>query len=105
MYFRLSQIDKLSHLKLRDKQMVLAIALGKLNPKHKILLRIFKLALLTPFFASLVIFEGWILLPILVIAGLIYPLFTTPIEIQFAISRLDEAIEEHNKIKNELLKQ
>ncbi|GEK07964.1 hypothetical protein HUZ36_18500 [Pseudoalteromonas sp. McH1-7] len=94
MYFRLSQIAQLDEFKLREKQMILRIALSHLDAKTKVLLRIAKLILLTPFFASLVVFEGWLLLPVLFVAGLIYPLLTTPLEIYFGQPKLTQAITE-----------
>ncbi|MEJ6473396.1 hypothetical protein [Pseudoalteromonas piscicida] len=94
MHFRLSQIEQLHGFKLRDKQMILRIALSRLDAKTRVLLRIAKLLLLTPFFASLAVFEGWLLLPILLVAGLVYPLFTTPLEIYFGKPELAKAISE-----------
>ncbi|WP_339143400.1 hypothetical protein [Pseudoalteromonas galatheae] len=96
MHFRLSQIEQLREFKLRDKQIILRLALSHLDAKTKVVLRIVKLLLLTPFFASLVVFEGWLLLPVLLVAGLVYPLLTTPVEIQFGKPKLARAIAEFN---------
>ncbi|ASD66470.1 hypothetical protein [Pseudoalteromonas piscicida] len=96
MHFRLSQIEQLRAFKLRDKQVILRLALSHLDAKTKVVLRVAKLLLLTPFFASLVVFEGWLLLPVLLVAGLIYPLLTTPLEIQFGKPKLTQAIDEFN---------
>ena len=101
MVFRLSQLSQLNGLKLRAKQQVLQIALSLLDSKTKVILRIAKLLLLTPFFASLAIFEGWVLLPVLLVAGLVYPLFTTPVEIFFAKPKLDEALQQYNDLQSE----
>ncbi|KZN36863.1 hypothetical protein [Pseudoalteromonas luteoviolacea] len=94
MIFRLSQVPELSSLSLRDKQKVKAIALSMLNGKEKVLLAVCKLLLLTPFFMALAYFEGFYLLPVLLVAGLAYPLFTVPVEIQFALKYLDNALKE-----------
>ncbi|AOT09213.1 hypothetical protein [Pseudoalteromonas luteoviolacea] len=92
MIFRLSQIPELSSLSLREKQQVKAISLSLLSAKSKVILAICKLALLTPLFMALAYFEGWSLLPVLLVAGLAYPLLTAPIEVQFALKNLDQAL-------------
>ncbi|BBN81006.1 hypothetical protein PA25_09910 [Pseudoalteromonas sp. A25] len=94
MNLRLSTIKALDGYKLRDRQQILAIALETLPSTKKVLLRIAKLSVLTPFFIALAYFEGWTLLPILLAAGLSYPLLTTPIEIAFAKTKFEEAIEQ-----------
>ncbi|ESP93848.1 hypothetical protein [Pseudoalteromonas luteoviolacea] len=94
MIFRLSQVSKLSTLSLRDKQKVQAIALSMLSAKSKVFLAVCKLTLLTPLFMALAYFEGWALLPVLLVAGLAYPLLTAPIEIQFALKNIDQALEQ-----------
>ncbi|MCF2856299.1 hypothetical protein L1286_02365 [Pseudoalteromonas sp. SMS1] len=100
MIFRLSQVSKLSQLNLRDKQKVKAIALSMLSANEKVLLAVCKLLLLTPFFMALAYFEGFYLLPVLLIAGLAYPLLTVPIEIQFALKYLDKALVEFEQGKS-----
>ena len=45
-----SQLDELKHLKVRQRQDVIAIALSMLSPTDKVLLRITKLLLLSPYF-------------------------------------------------------
>ncbi|KZN37742.1 hypothetical protein [Pseudoalteromonas luteoviolacea] len=100
MIFRLSQVPELSSLNLRDKQQVKVIALNMLSAKEKVALAVCKLLLLTPFFMALAYFEGFHLLPVLLVAGLIYPLFTVPIEIQFVRKHLDGAIKEFEQGKN-----
>ena len=50
-----------------------------------------------PFFISLAYFEGWYLLPPLLLAGILYPLLTTPLEIVFTKSKLSDAIAEFEK--------
>ncbi|WP_394192054.1 DUF6170 family protein [Pseudoalteromonas atlantica] len=96
-----SQITQLNHLKVRERQEVIAIALSMLSPIQKINLRIVKLLLLTPVFASLVYIEGWLMLVGLLLAGLSYPLLTTPVEIAFAKTYLSEALKQHNSLKGE----
>ncbi|OHU87493.1 MULTISPECIES: hypothetical protein [Pseudoalteromonas] len=93
MIIRLSQIKSLERYKLRDKQRILAIALDEMPAMRKVALRIAKLTVLIPFFIALAYVEGWSLLPILLLAGLSYPLLTSPIEIQFAKPWLSNAVD------------
>ncbi|ALS32243.1 hypothetical protein PTRA_a0955 [Pseudoalteromonas translucida KMM 520] len=92
-----SQINVLKHLKIRDRQVVIAISLSMLSPVNKVLLRIIKLLLLSPLFLIFVVFEGWLLIPFLLLGGLCYPLLTTPIEINFAKKHLSEALTQYTK--------
>ncbi|CAH9066347.1 hypothetical protein PSECIP111951_03557 [Pseudoalteromonas holothuriae] len=94
MTIRLGSIKALEGYKLRERQLILAIALDTLPATKKVMLRITKLSVLTPFFIALAYFEGWSLLPILLAAGLSYPLLTRPIEILFAQSNLAKAVEQ-----------
>ncbi|WP_350624615.1 hypothetical protein, partial [Pseudoalteromonas sp. 24-MNA-CIBAN-0067] len=71
-----SQINALKHLKIRDIQAVIAISLIMLSPVNKVLLRIIKLLLLSPLFLIFSVFEGWLLIPFLLLGGLCYPLLT-----------------------------
>ncbi|KID58399.1 hypothetical protein N473_18915 [Pseudoalteromonas luteoviolacea CPMOR-1] len=100
MIFRLSQIPELSTLSLREKQQVKAIALSLLSAKSKVILAICKLALLTPLFMALAYFEGWSLLPVLLVAGIAYPLLTAPIEVQFALKNLNQALSQFKQSQN-----
>jgi hypothetical protein len=92
-----SQVDALKHLKIRERQTVIAIALSMLSPGNKVLLRLSKLLLLSPFFLIFTVFEGWLLVPFLILGGLGYPLLTTPIEILFAKKHLSEALAQYNQ--------
>lgn len=92
-----SQINALKHLKIRDRQVVIAISLSMLSPVNKVLLRIIKLLLLSPLFLIFAVFEGWLLIPFLLLGGLCYPLLTTPIEINFAKKHLSEALIQYTK--------
>ena len=83
-----SQINALKHLKIRDRQAVIAISLSMLSPVNKVLLRIIKLLLLSPLFLIFAVFEGWLLIPFLL---------TTPIEINFAKKHLCEALTQYTK--------
>jgi fatty acid desaturase len=97
MNLNLRNIEQLKSYKFRDKQQILAIAISQLAATQKVLLSCCKLAILMPFFVSLVYFEGWYLLPPLLLAGVLYPLLTTPIEIAFTKHRLTSAIKEFEK--------
>lgn len=93
MALRLSRVKELEKFKVTERQTILSIALSLLEPKFKVIMRVCKLLLLTPVFVSLAYFEGWTLLPILLVAGLLYPLLTIPIEILFARKTMSKAIE------------
>ena len=97
MHFNLRNIEQLKPYKLRDKQQIIAIALSHWEAPEKVLLGCCKLAILMPFFISLAYFEGWYLLPPLLLAGILYPLLTTPLEIVFTKSKLSDAIAEFEK--------
>ena len=89
-----SQVTQLKSFKIRQRQQIIAIAVSMLTPMQKISLRIIKLVLLIPVFLSLAYIEGWLLLPVLLVAGLSYPLLTTPVEIQFSKRYLRQAIKQ-----------
>ena len=89
-----SQVTQLKSFKIRQRQQIIAIAVSMLTPMQKISLRIIKLVLLIPMFLSLAYVEGWLLLPALLLAGLSYPLLTTPVEIQFSKRYLRHAIKQ-----------
>ena len=89
-----SQVTQLKSFKIRQRQQIIAIAVSMLTPMQKISLRIIKLILLIPVFLSLAYIEGWLLLPVLLVAGLSYPLLTTPVEIQFYKHYLSKAIKQ-----------
>ncbi len=93
-YFFSSQIPELKTFKVRQRQQIIAIALSHLSPMHKIVLSVCKLAFLAPLFLGLAYFEGWMILPWLLLAGLSYPLITTPVENMFAQPHLRKAIQE-----------
>ena len=92
-----SQLDQLKHLKVRQRQDVIALALSQLSPTDKVLLRIIKLLLLSPLFLIFTVFKGWILIPFLILGGLCYPLLSTPIEINFAKKHLSDALKQFNQ--------
>lgn len=89
-----NQVTQLKSFKIRQRQQIIAIAVSMLTPMQKISLRIIKLILLIPVFLSLAYIEGWLLLPVLLVAGLSYPLLTTPVEIQFSKHYLSKAIKQ-----------
>jgi len=90
-----SQLNELKHLKVRERQSVIALSLSMLSPSNKILLRIIKLLLLSPLFLMFTVFKGWLLIPFLILGVLFYPLVTSPIEINFAKKHLNEALKKY----------
>lgn len=99
MHFNLRNIEQLKPYKLREKQQIIAIAISQLEATERVLLSCCKLAILMPFFISLAYFEGWYLFPPLLLAGVLYPLLTTPLEIAFTKNKLDAAINEFKQQK------
>ncbi|WP_394185201.1 hypothetical protein [Pseudoalteromonas tetraodonis] len=89
-----SQVDELKHLKVRQRQTVIAISLSMLSPSDRVLMRIVKLMLLSPFFLIFTLFEGWLLVPFLIVAGLSYPLLTAPVDVNFAKKHLGAALKQ-----------
>jgi hypothetical protein len=96
-YFFTSQIPELKAFKVRQRQQIIALALSHLSPMNKITLSVCKLAFLAPLFLGLAYFEGWMLLPWLLLAGVSYPLLTTPLENIFALPHLQTAIKEYKQ--------
>lgn len=96
-YFLASQIPKLQSFSHRQRLQLVADALELLSAQERILLNIIKLLLITPLFLLLVRFEGWSMLPWLLLAGLAYPVLVLPVRHYFACRHLDQAITEHKK--------
>lgn len=94
-----SQITAIKHLKIRERQTIIALSLDMLSPTERVILRIVKLLLLSPFFLIFTLFEGWVLIPFLILAGLSYPLITNPIEINFAKKHINNALKKHSQGK------
>ena len=94
LYVFSSQIPALKEFKVRQRQQIIALALAHLSPIQKIILSVCKLVFLAPLFLGLAYFQGWSLVPWLLLAGLSYPLITTPIENMFALPHLQVAIKE-----------
>jgi len=94
--FYSSQVDELKHLKVRQRQTVIAISLSMLSPSDRVLMRIVKL-MLSPFFLIFTLFEGWLLVPFLIVAGLSYPLLTAPVDVNFAKKHLGAALKQFDQ--------
>lgn len=71
--------------------LVIKQAVNGLSVPKKILLNTIKLVILVHFFSILARFEGWVLLPYLLLAGLIYPLITNPVTFMLTKSYLAQA--------------
>lgn len=93
-FYNVKQLDE---FKIKDKHIIIALALTNLSPIDKVVLRLCKLLALLPLFLSLSYYQGWLLLPILLIAGTLYPIITRPIELAFAKKHLSKAILEYKK--------
>lgn len=91
MYLITQHIPELAGLNFQQRMRVIKQAVALLPVPQKILLNVLKLIILTHFFSILARFEGWILLPYLLLAGLVYPLITNPVTFMLTASRLAEA--------------
>ena len=96
-YFLASQIPALQSFSHRERLALVADALALLSPQQRILMNVIKLILITPLFLFLVRFDGWHMLPWLLLAGLAYPILVLPVRHYFASLHLSEAISEHKK--------
>ncbi len=96
-YFLASQIPALKSFSHRERLAIVADALNLLQPQQRIFMNILKLLLITPLFLLLVRFEGWSMLPWLLLAGIAYPILVLPVRHYFACLHLKEAINEHKK--------
>ena len=85
MYFTSQHIPELSGLNFQQRMQVIKQAINKLPIPRKIGLNVIKIIILVHFFSVLARFEGWLMLPYLLVAGLIYPLVINPVT--FALSR------------------
>ncbi|MFT5161742.1 MAG: ABC-type uncharacterized transport system permease subunit [Alteromonadaceae bacterium] len=79
MYLTSQHIPELAGLNLQQRMLVIKQAVALLGVPHKVLLNVLKLVILAHFFSVLARFEGWLLLPYLLVAGLVYPLITNPV--------------------------
>ena len=91
MYFTSQKIPELSGLNFQQRMLVIKHAVNLLPVPQKILLNVVKLVILVHFFSILARFEGWILLPWLLLAGLVYPLIINPVTFLMTASRLAKA--------------
>ena len=91
MHLTSQHIPQLAGLNFQQRMQVIKQAVALLPVPQKILLNVVKLVILAHFFSILARFEGWILLPYLLLAGLVYPLITNPVTFFMVNSRLAEA--------------
>jgi hypothetical protein len=92
-----SQLNELKHLKIRERQSIIALSLSMLSPTDKVLLRVIKLSVLSPLFLIFTVFTGWIVVPFLILGVICYPLVTTPIEINFAKKHINNALQQYKQ--------
>lgn len=91
MHLTSQKIPALAGLNFQQRMLVVKQAVALLPVPQKVLLNVVKLVILAHFFSILARFEGWILLPYLLLAGLVYPLITNPVTFMMTSSRLAEA--------------
>ena len=85
------QIPALQGLKFQQRMHVIKLAVNQLSVPRKLILNITKLIILVHFFSVLARFEGWVLLPYLIAAGLVYPLITNPVTYYLTRHQLTKA--------------
>lgn len=91
MHLTSQHIPELAGLNFQQRMLVIKQAVSLLPVPQKIVLNVVKLVILAHFFSILARFEGWILLPYLLLAGLVYPLVTNPVTFYMVSARLAEA--------------
>ncbi len=91
MHLTSQHIPELAGLNFQQRMQVIKQAVNLLSVPRKIVLNILKLIILTHFFSILARFEGWVLLPYLFLAGMIYPLITNPVTFYLARPKMAEA--------------
>ncbi|MFY8272836.1 DUF6170 family protein [Pseudoalteromonas sp. SSDWG2] len=96
-YFLASQIPALKEFSHKERLAIVADSLELLSAQERILMNILKLLLITPLFLLLVRFEGWSMLPWLLLAGIAYPILVLPVRHYFASMHLEQAIQTHKK--------
>ena len=91
MHLTSNTIPALKGLKLQQRLQVVKLAVNSLSTPQKLVLNITKLIILIHWFSVLARFEGLILIPYLIAAGLIYPLITNPITYYLTRHHLEKA--------------
>lgn len=89
LYFTTQHIPELAGLNFQQRMAVVKQAVNQLSVPQKVLLNLLKVIVLVHFFSVLARFEGWLLIPYLLGAGLIYPLVINPVS--FMMSRKEMA--------------
>ena len=94
MHLTSQNIPALKGLKFQQRMLVVKHAVNLLPVPQKMLLNVTKLIILIHFFSVLARFEGWILIPYLIAAGLVYPLITNPVTFYLTGNYLEKARKE-----------
>jgi hypothetical protein len=85
MHLTSQNIPELAGLNFQQRMQVIKHAIALLPVTRKIILNVLKIIILVHFFSILARFEGWLLAPYLLLAGLVYPLVINPVT--FALTR------------------
>lgn len=91
MHLTSQNIPALQGLKFQQRMQVVKHAVNSLSVPQKLVLNITKLVILVHFFSVLARFEGWLLIPYLIAAGLVYPLITNPVTFYLTRNHLQKA--------------
>ena len=93
MYFTSHNIPALQGLKLQQRMLVVKQALSELPATKKIILNLLKIVILGHFFSIFARYQGWEMLPYLLVGGLLYPLITNPVTYHLVNKQLPAARE------------
>ena len=91
MHLTSQHIPELAGLKLQQRMLVIKHATAMLSVPQKLVLNLLKIFILVHFFSVLARFEGWMLVPWLLAAGLAYPLIINPVTFWMTRSKMADA--------------
>ncbi|KMT66655.1 DUF6170 family protein [Catenovulum maritimum] len=100
-YFKSSQIPELENYSFKDRSQILAIALTFMTAPDKFILNLLKLLIITPvFILAARAAEWWVLIPML-LAGIFYPIITTPVQLTLSAKYIEKALKKWKKHSEE----
>ncbi|MCK7458094.1 DUF6170 family protein [Idiomarina aminovorans] len=94
LYFSSRHIPQLSNYSFTERAMILSMAQQKMPVPRRLICNMAKLVPICLIFFFIVEVEGWWKVPALLAAGIGYPLFTQPINLNMSLPFLDKAIKQ-----------
>ena len=94
LYFSSRHIPQLSGYSFTERAMILSMAQQKMPVPRRLICNMAKLVPICLIFFFIVEVEGWWKIPALLAAGIGYPLFTQPINLNMSLPFLDKAIKQ-----------